>query len=122
MNEMPAKTPKARASPLGSIRDDRLNRPPDTNGPTARPAADRVWARPLRAPKTAWSGADLVICGWICYYLVVGWQGYVRGRLTSSSALVNPPTVAIVFTSNTEHSSKAKSAVLPDRPPESLPL
>ena len=29
-------------------------------GPTARPAADRVWARPLRAPRTAWLGAEFV--------------------------------------------------------------
>lgn len=60
MNETAPKTPNARASPLGWILAVSEKSPPDRNGPTARPAADRVWARPLRAPKTAWFGAEFV--------------------------------------------------------------
>jgi hypothetical protein len=48
------------ASPLGWILEVKEKRPPDKKGPTARPAAERVCARPLRAPRTAWFGAELV--------------------------------------------------------------
>lgn len=58
---MPPKTPQASASPLGFTWVANEKRPPDRKGPTARPAAERVCARPLRVPKTAWFGALLVI-------------------------------------------------------------
>jgi hypothetical protein len=61
MNATPAKMPKAKASPLGLILVDAVNRDPDMNGPTARPAAESVCARPLRVPKTLWFGAEFVI-------------------------------------------------------------
>jgi hypothetical protein len=57
-----AKTPKGITSPFGWTRAAREKRLPERKGPTARPAAERVWARPLRAPKTPWSGAEFVIC------------------------------------------------------------
>lgn len=41
-----------------------VKRPPEMNGPSARPAADNVWARPLSVPRTEWFGAELVI--WKC--------------------------------------------------------
>ncbi|KAL3711056.1 hypothetical protein TMatcc_004853 [Talaromyces marneffei ATCC 18224] len=72
--------------------------PPDRKGPTARPAAERVCARPLRAPRTEWLGAD-------------------------KSALVNPPTAAAVLMSNTKQSSIANNADFLDRRPfSSTPL
>ena len=43
------------------ILEPRENKPPERNGPTARPAAERVWARPFKAPRTAWLGAEFVI-------------------------------------------------------------
>lgn len=49
---MPPKTPNATASPLGSTCVEREKRPPARNGPAARPAAERVWARPLSVPRT----------------------------------------------------------------------
>jgi hypothetical protein len=61
MNATPAKMPNAKASPLGLILVDAVNRDPDINGPTARPAAESVCARPLRVPKTLWFGAEFVI-------------------------------------------------------------
>lgn len=60
MKETAAKTPNARASPLGWILAVRENSPPERNGPTARPAAERVCARPFKAPRTAWLGAEFV--------------------------------------------------------------
>jgi hypothetical protein len=48
----PPNKPNARASPLGRTLVASENRPPETNGPTARPAAERVWARPFRVPRT----------------------------------------------------------------------
>ena len=65
MNAIPPNKPNARASPLGLTLVARENIPPETKGPTARPAADRVWARPLSAPRIEWSPcAELVI--WDC--------------------------------------------------------
>ena len=61
MKDTPPKTPKATASPLGRTRVESVKRPPERNGPAARPAAERVWARPLRAPRTEWLGAEFVI-------------------------------------------------------------
>ena len=58
---MPPKTPKAKASPLGRTFVAIENKPPDKNGPIARPAAERVWASPLSVPSTEWLGAELVI-------------------------------------------------------------
>ncbi len=84
----PPKTPHARASPLGFTRVDSEKRPPLRKGPAARPAADRVWARPLSLPRTLWFGAELVICS---YQLRL--DASSPGRPTSSNALVRPPTV-----------------------------
>ncbi len=58
---IPAKRPHASASPLGLTRVDKVNRPPDRKGPTLRPAAERVWATPLRVPRVSREGAELVI-------------------------------------------------------------
>lgn len=58
---MPANKPHARASPLGLTRVDKVNRPPDKNGPMLRPAAERVWAIPLSVPRVSCEGAELVI-------------------------------------------------------------
>lgn len=55
------KTPNANASPLGLTLVAREKSPPERNGPAARPAADRVWARPFSDPRTEWLGAELVI-------------------------------------------------------------
>ena len=52
MNAMPPKTPKAKASPFGRIWVAMEKSPPERKGPAARPAADRVWASPLRVPRT----------------------------------------------------------------------
>lgn len=60
MNETAPNTPNANASPLGWMVAVKENKPPDKNGPTARPPALRVCARPLRAPRTVWFGAELV--------------------------------------------------------------
>ena len=62
MNEIPPNTPKAKASPFGLIFVATVNNPPLINGPAARPAAESVCARPLRAPNTRWSGDEFVIC------------------------------------------------------------
>lgn len=55
------KIPNARASPLGRTCVASENNPPARKGPTARPAADSVWARPLILPRVAWLGAEFVI-------------------------------------------------------------
>lgn len=49
---MPAKTPHDNASPFGRTLVDNEKRPPDRNGPAARPAAESVCARPLSVPRT----------------------------------------------------------------------
>ena len=61
MRATPPKTPKANASPFGLTRVASVNRPPERKGPTARPAAESVWARPLRVPRTEGFEAELVI-------------------------------------------------------------
>lgn len=61
MNAMPPNRPNARASPFGRTLVASENKPPDTNGPTARPAAESVCARPFSVPRTLWFGAELVI-------------------------------------------------------------
>lgn len=60
IKETAPKTPNATASPLGCNLAVRENSPPERNGPTARPAAERVCARPFKAPRTAWLGAEFV--------------------------------------------------------------
>jgi hypothetical protein len=65
----PAKRPQASASPLGLTRVDRVKSPPDRNGPILRPAAERVWARPLSVPRVSCDGAELLIYGqWLAIY------------------------------------------------------
>jgi hypothetical protein len=61
MNATHPKTPKAKASPFGFTLVASENSPPDRKGPTARPAAESVWARPFNDPRTEWLGAELVI-------------------------------------------------------------
>jgi len=61
-NAIPPKTPHAKASPRGLTCVAREKSPPERKGPAARPAAERVCARPLRVPRTEWLGAELVIC------------------------------------------------------------
>lgn len=60
-NAIPPKTPQGSASPFGLRRVPSEKRPPERNGPAARPAAERVCARPLSVPRTEWLGAELVI-------------------------------------------------------------
>ena len=60
-NAMPPNTPQANASPFGRTCVAREKRPPERKGPTARPAADSVCARPLSVPRTEWFGAEFVI-------------------------------------------------------------
>ena len=57
----PPKMVHARASPLGSMPTDMVNRPPETTGPTLRPSAESVCAMPLRVPRLACEGAEFVI-------------------------------------------------------------
>lgn len=71
MKATPPNTPNARASPLGLTPVDIENRPPDKNGPMARPAAERVCARPFSVPRTECVGAEFVICS---YLLVDKWM------------------------------------------------
>lgn len=52
MKAIPPKTPKAKASPFGLTLVATVNKPPLRNGPAARPAADRVCARPFSVPRT----------------------------------------------------------------------
>lgn len=59
--EIPAKRPNGRASPLGWILVAAVKSDPEMKGPAARPAAESVWASPLRVPRTLWLGAELVI-------------------------------------------------------------
>lgn len=61
MKAMPPNTLKARASPLGWILVAAVKMPPEMKGPTALPAADSVWARPLSLPSEACEGAEFVI-------------------------------------------------------------
>lgn len=61
MNAMPPNKPKAKTSPFGCTLVAREKRPPDTKGPTARPAAERVCASPFNVPRTLWFGAEFVI-------------------------------------------------------------
>jgi hypothetical protein len=61
MNATPANIPNASASPLGLILVDAVKRDPEMKGPTARPAAERVCARPFNVPRTLWFGAEFVI-------------------------------------------------------------
>ena len=49
--DTPLNTAKDITSPLSNF-EARENSPPDRNGPAARPAADRVCASPLIAPRT----------------------------------------------------------------------
>lgn len=51
-NEIPAKSPKGSASPLGWILVAAVKSDPEMKGPAARPAAESVWAKPLRVPST----------------------------------------------------------------------
>lgn len=57
----PPKRLHAKASPLGWMLVDNVNRAPDTKGPMLRPRAERVCARPFRLPRLACDGAELVI-------------------------------------------------------------
>lgn len=61
MNAMPPNKQKAKTSPFGCTLVAREKRPPDTKGPTARPAAERVCASPFNVPRTLWFGAEFVI-------------------------------------------------------------
>lgn len=61
MKAIPPKTQKARASPFGWILVAAVKMPPEMKGPTARPPADSVWARPLSLPSEACEGAEFVI-------------------------------------------------------------
>ena len=100
-NAMPPNKPKARASPFGSTLVAKVNRPPDTKGPTARPAAESVCANPFSVPRTLWFGAEFVIC--VVSVLLLSHS--VEEDYTNSNALVKPPTAATVLTSSTTHIS-----------------
>lgn len=50
--ETPAKMPNGIASPFGWILVAAVKRDPDIKGPAARPAAESVWAKPFRVPRT----------------------------------------------------------------------
>ena len=114
-NVMPPKTPKAKASPLGLILVAAENKAPDRKGPTARPAADSVCARPLIVPRTEWFGAELVIfqmSAYGCTGLMVG-----MGMHTRSNALVRHPTADIALINNTSPNSKYSHALPLEMPP-----
>ena len=87
---IPAKRPHASASPLGLTRVDKVKRPPDRNGPTLRPAAERVCASPLSVPRFSREGAELVISESVSGQ--AGGRGGGRLALTRSMTLLNPPT------------------------------
>lgn len=63
MKAMAPKTPQARTSPLEERgrRVERLKRPPERRGPTARPSAERDCAMPFNSPSVECDGAEFVI-------------------------------------------------------------
>ena len=58
---MPPNRPQASNSPFFGIRCESVKSPPERKGPTLRPAAEIVWAMPLRVPSVLSDSAEFVI-------------------------------------------------------------
>lgn len=102
-NANPPNRLQARASPFGRTLVDNVNNPPDTNGPILRPRADRVCATPLRVPKLACDGAELVIYVKMSATDITPHNN--RGELTSNITLDSPPTAHMFLNTNTTANS-----------------